>query len=156
MRLPILVMLSIIGSALCAAPVEVDPRELSGYVYSRANFFVMVYAPWCAHCVQSKPHFENIDSHVPTLLVDGSTTEGAVMRERYSIRGFPTFILFENAQPAEMYTGPRTTEAFEQFLNEKVPKTKEMGEGDSDATPAASNATDTDAEDEATPTHDEL
>jgi len=128
MRLPFLVLLSVLGALVHAEPMEINPRDLSGFVYSRSHFFVFVYAPWCAHCVAAKPEFESIESHVPTIMVDGSIPEASVMRERYGIKAFPTFLLFENAQPKEIYTGYRTAEAFEQFLNEKVPKPSDQPE----------------------------
>jgi len=123
MRLPFLVFLSLFATcSVKAEPMEISPLDFSGFVYSRMNFFVFFYAPWCSHCVASKPEFQSIESHVPTLMVDASTPEAAVVRERYGIKAFPTFLLFENAQPKDIYTGYRTAEAFEQFLNEKVPK----------------------------------
>jgi hypothetical protein len=140
MRLPFLVFLSLFANALytpsvTAEPLEISPLDFSGFVYSRMNYFVFFYAPWCSHCVASKPEFQSIESHVPTLMVDASTPEAAVVRERYGIKAFPTFLLFENAQPKDIYTGYRTAEAFEQFLNEKVPKPEntfvsgELGDG---------------------------
>lgn len=121
MRLPFFVYLSLFATCYVKSePLEISPLDFSGYVYSRTNFFVMFYAPWCSHCVAAKPEFQSIESHVPTLMVDASTPEAAVVRERYAIKGFPAFVLFENAQPKEIYTGYRTADAFEQFLSEKV------------------------------------
>ena len=62
------------------------------------RFISMFYAPWCAHCQRAMTMFARA-SHYATLnfvAVDAHTSR--MLNERYSIKEYPTFLLFDDAR----------------------------------------------------------
>jgi thiol-disulfide isomerase/thioredoxin len=111
--------------ALCAAVVHaalpLAPQEFHAVLDPLPVAFVMVFAPWCGHCVASKPAFEAVNaSGVPTYMLDASTPEAGAVRAEIGIRGFPTFVFLEHGRLTDTYDGGRTTAAFEAYLRERA------------------------------------
>jgi thiol-disulfide isomerase/thioredoxin len=89
--------------------------------------FVMYYADWCPHCKAAKPAFSDLVNQSPltvgsakcSIRMISSDENPEVMKEK-GIKGFPTFML-ETADGENVeYQGPRTTDGWLAFLNEKL------------------------------------
>jgi thiol-disulfide isomerase/thioredoxin len=88
--------------------------------------FVMYYADWCGHCQRAKPEFKKLGSTmtigekvVKIVMVNPDTNPEAVAGKE--IKGYPTIHLYgPKGGLAKEYSGQRTKEAFETFLNENV------------------------------------
>jgi thiol-disulfide isomerase/thioredoxin len=117
-RLAIFVMLAMAASAKAA--MEIQAADFKNEIGNYKNAFVMFHAPWCSHCVAAKPSFEKIESHVDTLTVDASVPEAEHLMKEYDIKGYPTFVFFEDGEAMDKYDGGRDTGDFEQYLMHKV------------------------------------
>ncbi len=85
--------------------------------------FTMYYADWCPHCQTAKPEFQ--------ALMDKGAVKGCTLRMVNSekepekmagkdIKGFPTFLLETAGGERVEYKGPRNTDGYLQFINEKM------------------------------------
>jgi thiol-disulfide isomerase/thioredoxin len=108
-----------LASALASAPT-LPPGEAAGALAEVPMAFVFAHAPWCGHCVQAKPAFEEVEAKVPTYLVDCSTPEAAPFRNAYGVKGFPTFLFLEYGKLTDTYNGARTRIAIESYLEQKA------------------------------------
>jgi thiol-disulfide isomerase/thioredoxin len=97
----------------------VSRSRLEGFAGS-SDSFVMFGVPWCPHCVAAKPEFEALGS---TVTIGGRNVscryvnpeEDPNAAKGYDIEGYPTFFLEKGGQRTK-YSGPRTTDGFQQFL----------------------------------------
>jgi len=156
MRFSVLAML--LASALASAPT-LPPGEATDALAKVPMAFVMAMAPWCGHCVQAKPAFEEVESKVPTYMVDCSTPEAAPFRNAYGVKGFPTFLFLEHGKLTDTYHGERTRAAIESYLEQKAAVAVPAEEEPETAVPSQeADASETRASEDATAVdkHEEL
>jgi len=83
------------------------------------TWLVKFYAPWCGHCKRLAPTWDELATFAKgefnVAKVDCTVETGSCP----DIRGYPTIKLIHNGQ-ATPYNGPRTIEAFAQFVREKT------------------------------------
>lgn len=86
---------------------------------------VEFYAPWCGHCKQLAPKYEQVanifagDSEVLIAKVDA--TEEEELAQKFEVRGYPTIKFFPGgANALEDYQGGREVEDFVEFLNNRA------------------------------------
>jgi thiol-disulfide isomerase/thioredoxin len=90
--------------------------------------FVMYYADWCPHCKTIKPEFKDF-SKDGVVSVNGRNVMVSMVEESEkekmagkNVKGFPSF-MFETAEGQTIeYNGPRTRDAWMDFLAEQVGK----------------------------------
>jgi len=114
------------------------------------NVLVEFYAPWCGHCKQLAPIYDKLgekfaeDSSVVIAKMDATVNE----LEHTKINSFPTIKLYKKGDNKVVdYSGPRTLEALEDFVNGKEAEKPES------ETPEEAEEED---EDDDTPKKDEL
>jgi len=87
------------------------------------DVFVEFIAPWCGHCKNLTPKFEQLaKSFVGTNSVVIAKIDATENDTPIEIKGFPTIFLF-NANDKEnpvTYEGDRTVEAMAQFIRENA------------------------------------
>ncbi len=94
---------------------------------SKGVTIVMFFAPWCGHCQVTKPQYALLADrarHCATVAaVDGSAPENRALLAKlmqskeifkYSVQGFPTFVLYNNGQYIGMKVG---SQRFDDLLN---------------------------------------
>jgi len=91
------------------------------------TWLVKFYAPWCGHCKRLAPTWDELASQVKgrfnVAKVDCTVETGSCS----DIRGYPTIKLFHNGE-ATPYNGPRTIDAFADFVREKTGGAEALGE----------------------------
>jgi hypothetical protein len=99
----------------------------------------MYHAEWCGHCKTAKPEFakmcgkDDIGSEDVTIVVGGKDVvvkayESTANKDKIDeakargidIKGFPTFVLITTDGSVYNYEGPRKSDEFLKFLNEKL------------------------------------
>lgn len=98
-----------------------DTSSNNGYT------FVMYGVDWCPHCVKAKPEFAALGA---TKTIGGATVVCEIVdpekqpeKVRQKVEGYPTFHLYDaQGKLVQEYSGPRTTEGFESFLQSGVVK----------------------------------
>lgn len=87
--------------------------------------FYMFGVDWCPHCKTAKPEFTGLGS---TKTIGGQTVrmvyvnpeKEAKLAEGFQIDGYPTFYLQTAAGNKLKYNGPRTTQGFQDFLQQQL------------------------------------
>ncbi|KAH9577973.1 Thioredoxin domain [Trypanosoma melophagium] len=83
---------------------------------------VKFYAPWCGHCQKLAPEWEKAAKEIPNeaVMVDVDCTKETKLAEKYSIKGFPTIILFRDGKEIETYKGARQSDAIVKYIKANV------------------------------------
>jgi len=112
------------------------------------DVFVEFYAPWCGHCKQLAPIYDQLAEHFKDddTVVIGKMDATANELEHTKVTTFPTLKLYTKGDENKIidYNGPRTLEGMIQFI--------ETGGVDG----AGAEETETETEDDDTPRKDEL
>eukprot|EP00013_Stygamoeba_regulata_P026422 CAMPEP_0177663950 /NCGR_PEP_ID=MMETSP0447-20121125/20205_1 /TAXON_ID=0 /ORGANISM="Stygamoeba regulata, Strain BSH-02190019" /LENGTH=246 /DNA_ID=CAMNT_0019169833 /DNA_START=28 /DNA_END=768 /DNA_ORIENTATION=- len=123
------------SSALTDAQEVPDEEQMLKHVQviSSTNFasklasgplLVKFFAPWCSHCKDLRPIFAKVayyedrrdDDNVNLGAVDCIDSDNRMLCKRFSVRAFPTLILFKDGKMYE-YSGPRTFQSIEDFIH---------------------------------------
>ena len=91
------------------------------------NEFIMYYAEWCPHCKSVMPDFDQFASN-GKVTVNGQdvvvkkyeSTKDADKLKGKNIKGFPTFVLTTVDGTVYEYSGPRSSDEYLKFLNDKL------------------------------------
>ena len=88
--------------------------------------FTMYYADWCPHCKTIKPEFADFSKR-GVVTVNGKNVAVAMVEESdkekmagKNVKGFPTFLYETAAGETVEYSGPRTRDAWMDFLGKTV------------------------------------
>jgi thiol-disulfide isomerase/thioredoxin len=88
--------------------------------------FIMYYADWCPHCKTIKPEFADFSKR-GAVTVNGKNVAVAMIEESdkekmagKNVKGFPTFLYETAAGETVEYSGPRTRDAWMDFLGKTV------------------------------------
>lgn len=97
-------------------------QHLSDMIASEDRLGCMFYAPWCSHCMTTKPEYTRAATMLehPLCMVNCADDAGVVdasFMEDHGIRGFPTIVLFKEGRqiqaPGNM---ERTAEGIREFI----------------------------------------
>ncbi|KAE8899832.1 putative protein disulfide-isomerase [Phytophthora fragariae] len=92
-------------------------------IHSKKHAIVEFYAPWCGHCKQLAPTYEEVgaifEGEDNVLIAKVDATENAALAERYNVKGYPTLFYFPpGADEPEDYSNGRDKASFVEFINE--------------------------------------
>ncbi|KAI9922504.1 hypothetical protein PsorP6_002470 [Peronosclerospora sorghi] len=92
-------------------------------IHSKKHAIVEFYAPWCGHCQQLAPVYENVgvifagDDNVLIAKVDATVNEE--LAKRYNVKSYPTLFYFSpDSDEPEDYSEGRDKASFVSFINE--------------------------------------
>ena len=90
--------------------------------HSKGMWFVWFYADWCGHCKHMIPHWEDLKSNNKHGVRLAKVRDDYIPRLNTSppVQGYPTILLYKNGNVEEIYQGERSSDAFNNFLGEKV------------------------------------
>lgn len=110
----------------------------SNKVFGTKPWFVKFYAPWCGHCKNLAPTWDELylnQKDVNFAKVDCTTDTGKPLCQEYEVKGFPTLLFFptdeQNNGKFLKYSGRRDRLSLEEFAlggylsveqSEEIPK----------------------------------
>ncbi|CAG9853818.1 unnamed protein product [Phyllotreta striolata] len=113
------------------APDESDePKAVSGLIelnednfekhVAKGKHFVKFYAPWCGHCQNLAPTWEQLakslelDSDVTIAKID--CTQFRSICTNYEVKGYPTLLWIENGDKVDKYAGERNHDDLKEYV----------------------------------------
>ncbi|BGP28039.1 hypothetical protein JCM10295v2_007026 [Rhodotorula toruloides] len=104
------------------------PSNFDGVIASQSEgTLVAFFAPWCGHCKSLEPVWTKIaeafdgDDRCKVAHFNADDAAARPLASKYGVSGFPTIKFIappSKGGQAEAYQGPRTEQAFLEFLNE--------------------------------------
>ena len=85
--------------------IELDEKTFEDYIKTNRLVLVMFYAPWCGHCKEVMPIFNEVDkilnddpslTQIPIKLVKVNVSNNTALGEKYNIFRFPTLMFFRD------------------------------------------------------------
>jgi len=98
------------------------------------NVLVEFYAPWCGHCKQLTPKYEQVgqafDGEEEVVIAKIDADANKVSGAAYDVKGFPTIKYFpKNNKDGEDYNGGRNAQDFIDFVNKHAGTERTLGGG---------------------------
>jgi len=102
--------------------VTLTNANFTTYLKNQKLSLVMFYAPWCKHCKQLMPEFEQAASDlkswgIPLIKVDGSREKE--LADQYQVHGWPDLKMFRKGRLYN-YNGPREKDNIVAFMKEQA------------------------------------
>jgi thiol-disulfide isomerase/thioredoxin len=133
MKVTKVILLSVVVVFLLAMIGVIGKGSVQGFIGGFGNAgappvgsFIMYYADWCPHCKTIKPEFADFSKR-GVVTVNGKNVAVAMIEESdkekmagKNVKGFPTFLYETAAGETVEYSGPRTRDAWMDFLGKTV------------------------------------
>jgi putative thioredoxin len=105
--------------------VNLDSFERDVLEASRDKpILVDFWAEWCAPCLVIAPvlekAIEDLAGSVELVKLEVDAGENMKLAGRYSVRGFPTIILFKQAEEIARFSGAQSLIQIKKFLNQHL------------------------------------
>ncbi|KAI5283489.1 Protein disulfide-isomerase-like 2-2 [Ascosphaera aggregata] len=115
------------GSRAASAIYDLTSKNFDSVVLSGTPGLVEFFAPWCGHCKNLAPVYEELGAafahakdkvHISRVDAEAERSLG----NKFGIQGFPTLKWFDgkSEEPLEDYSGARDLESLSAFITEKT------------------------------------
>ena len=94
---------------------ELTPEELD----SLSDSLVMFFAPWCGHCVSTKPIYEELSKVLSYPIYAFNCDTYSSKANECEIEGFPTIAKVSKGKVQSVYKGQRSVEQIKAWLESK-------------------------------------
>ncbi|KAG6332449.1 hypothetical protein ID866_6641 [Astraeus odoratus] len=119
------------------ATLILDAHTFNGVALDDTKDVLVTFtAPWCGHCKSLKPIYEQVardfkpESNCIVANVDADAALNKELASQYGVSSYPTIKFFpRGGKEVESYEGPRTEQAFVEFLNRKCGTHRAVGGG---------------------------
>jgi len=121
----ILIAIGILSSSSHAKVVDLTPDNFDKHVDGSKHTLVEFFAPWCGHCKNLAPHYEELgtlfEKQSDVLIAKVDEDAHKDLGGRFGVSGFPTLKWFpKGSTTPEDYTGGRDTEGLTTWINNKI------------------------------------
>ncbi|KAL7419228.1 protein disulfide-isomerase precursor [Cryptotrichosporon argae] len=130
LSVPLIALASALTGALASDVVDLTLGSFPAEVLSEDLALVEFFAPWCGHCKNLAPHYEEAATELKAskgikLAKVDCTAEQALCAE-YGVNGYPTLKVFRHGVPAD-YTGPRKADGIVSYMvKQSLPAVTEL------------------------------
>ncbi|KAI0058205.1 protein disulfide isomerase [Artomyces pyxidatus] len=121
-----LLSLGLLTGAFASNVLELDPDNFDGIVGKGKPGLVEFFAPWCGHCKNLAPVYEQLAdayTHAKDKVIIAKVDADGVGRplgQKYGVTGYPTLKWFNANGEAEPYEGGRDLDALAAFITSKT------------------------------------
>eukprot|EP01126_Amoeba_proteus_P039684 TRINITY_DN41_c0_g1_i1.p1 TRINITY_DN41_c0_g1~~TRINITY_DN41_c0_g1_i1.p1 ORF type:complete len:210 (+),score=42.57 TRINITY_DN41_c0_g1_i1:1040-1669(+) len=97
-------------------------KTLNDYIHNEKDVFIEFYAPWCGHCKNLAPIWEELgasykdDDDIVIAKIDATANK---VPNALGVTGFPTLIFFNSNGRQSLYNGKRTLDDMKQFVESR-------------------------------------
>jgi len=119
------VLLLVLGVVVNGKVVDLTPSNFDQYVDGSKHTLVEFFAPWCGHCKNLAPHYEELgtlfEKEKDVLIAKVDADAHKDLGGRFGVSGFPTLKWFpKGSTTPEDFTGGRDAEAMTTWINSKI------------------------------------
>ncbi|ORX37455.1 thioredoxin-like protein [Kockovaella imperatae] len=118
------------AGALASDVIDLTGGTFKSEVNGEDLALVEFFAPWCGHCKNLAPHYEEaateLKSKLGVKLAKVDCTEEAELCKEFGVNGYPTLKVFRNGVPTD-YAGPRKADGIISYMvKQSLPAVSEV------------------------------
>lgn len=111
-------LLLLAAGAADSEVLALTTQSFDQHIKENSQTLVEFYAPWCGHCKKLAPEYEKAAGQLKSKgvkLCKVDATEEKELATRYSVKGFPTLLWFQDGKNVE-YDGGRTADTILEWV----------------------------------------